>query len=76
MTEIMIPISVEERMKSERRGINRQAIIEAYLSPLFLAGEQLDSYRRDKDGRLIAVTATIPQPDPDIPQAFKKKPKR
>lgn len=73
MSEIIIPQSLEDRMKAARRGTEKSAIIQAYLSPLLLAGERMDRYRRDKDGRLIAVTKPMEQPDPAIPDAFKPK---
>ena len=76
MSEIVIPKSVELRAALERRGIHKTDVIRAYLSPLLLQNEELDGFKRDKDGRLIAVTRAMAQPDLDIPAEFRPKRKK
>ena len=54
---IPIPRSVYERASQETRGSRQMDVIQAYLSPLLISGEELIGYDRvtslDKDGNEI-----------------------
>lgn len=73
---VIIPQSVEDRMKAQRGGIAKSRMLRDYLSPLIRDGLEIKGFSRDQDGRLHVEVDTF-TPDPaEIPDEWKRKPRK